>query len=304
MRLAFLFPGQGARGVLEALALVRQGARGRALLALAAEEAGLHVDALCAQEGRALERTEVLQPALVAACLCLAEQLLDRGFVPAVAAGHSLGELCAWAAAGALGAEEAVRLAGLRGRLMGREAATRPGGLLAIGAAEVDAALAAGGARGQVAVGALNAPDEVVLTGDAAALEAVGARFASRRLEVAGAWHGEAMAGAVEEFARALAALRPAPLRFGVAANLDGAVRRDAGELPALLSGQLVRPVQWQATLGALAAQGVTELVTVGPGAALRALCRRNPPTARLRVHGAGEARELARTLTTLKRAA
>jgi [acyl-carrier-protein] S-malonyltransferase len=300
VRVAFLFPGQGSRGVLDALSLANESERGRALLALAAHEAGVELTALTAEEGRALERTEVLQPALVAACLALSERLTDAGLAPQLAAGHSLGELCAWAAAGPFSAEDTVVLAAERGRLMGREAARRAGGLLALSevdTAGVQAALALGAQHGRVTVGALNAPDEVVLTGDDAALNAVSRRFPSRRLEVVGAWHSEAMAAAVDDFARTLSAMRAAAPRFDVIPNFDGRPRHGAAELTALLSSQLTHPVQWQATLSALPERGVTDVVTVGPGAALRALLRRNPPTAGVRVHGAGEARELERTL-------
>ena len=281
MKRALLFPGQGARGVLEAAAWLR----GSELLALALDEARLSFDELEAFGGRALERTEVLQPLLTALCLTVAERL---GVTPEVVLGHSLGELAAASAAGAFDARTAVRLAAQRGRLMAREAALNPGGLVALtsaaslrasSAAKDDVPLGASSLGPSVAgrddapfastagleLAAVNAPDELVCGGPLAALGA------HRRVPVSGAWHTSAMRGALEEFRAALLAVAK-PLSIALCRNLDGALTHDVGSL----APQLAAPVQFARALTTLVEAGVTTVICVGPGLVMRGLVRKN----------------------------
>ncbi|WP_437993953.1 ACP S-malonyltransferase [Sorangium sp. So ce145] len=305
MTVALLFPGQGSKGVLAGLELATSFAEGRSLVERAAAAAGVAIEQIAAQGGRALDRTEVLQPVLTAIALAAHRRLRAAGVRARAVAGHSLGEIAAWCAAGAIAPEDAVEIAALRGRLMAREAARRPGGLLALldgTETAVRAAIAIGKKRGAIDVGAVNAPDEVVLTGDDAALRAVAAALPSRRLPVAGAWHGPAMAGAVEELRTALHALPRRPLEAAFVSNRDGAVldADRAGEIPDRLADQIACPVEWARSLATLADRGVNDFITVSPGAVLRGLARKSAALTRARVHGTEDARDLARTLEAL----
>src|SRR5204862_5747814 len=152
---------------------------------------GVDVARLLARGGRELARPAILQPALVAACLCVAAELADAGVQPAVVCGHSLGELAAWAAGGQVAAHDAIAAAALRGRVMAREAERHPGGMVAVhgGPAELRRALTAGRACGSLVLAAENARDEHVVSGTEPALAAVLAAVPSTRLPVAGAWH-------------------------------------------------------------------------------------------------------------------
>jgi [acyl-carrier-protein] S-malonyltransferase len=300
MRAALLFPGQGARGMLLTLDLATSFAAGRALLDRAAAAAGLTRAGLAERGGRALERTAVLQPVLTAIALAAHHRLASAGVSAEVIAGHSLGEIAAWSATGAVAPEDAVDVAALRGRLMEREAARRPGGLLALldgAAATVEHALALGRARGEIEVGAVNAPDEVVLTGDEVSLRAVAGALPCRRLPVAGAWHGPAMRGAVEELREALRGLPRRPARAAFVSNRHGAIVEREDEIPDLLAEQIARPVQWARALATIAAREPPALVTVGPGAVLRGLVRKAPGLERARVLGTEDEGDLARTL-------
>jgi [acyl-carrier-protein] S-malonyltransferase len=272
---AFLFAGQGvdppwiARDVLERPAA-------RPLLDAASHAAGADVVRLLARGGRELADPAILQPALVAACLCVAAELAAAGVVPALVCGHSLGELAAWAASGCVAAGDAIAAAAVRGRLMARQARLCPGGMVAVrgGAAELARALAAGRARGAIALAAENAPDEHVVSGSEPALAAVLAAGPAARLPVAGAWHSPAMAGAVDELRHALAAVPGRPPHAVLVCNRTGAPAAPP-DLPALLAGQLVHPVRWVTALGALRALGATRYLVVGPGKLVRALVRR-----------------------------
>ena len=246
------------------------------LVALASEHAHVDIQRLLTRGGRDLARSEVVQPAMVAVCLGVHRLLEAAGVAPAVVAGHSLGELTAWAAAGGLTDRDAIALAALRGALMAREAARRPGGMVRLKGDRVLAdRILADAPRDSLWLGAHNGPDEFALAGDEAAIAHVLARHPAVRLAVAGAWHCPVMAGAVDELATALADAPKAPLRAKLIANRDGSLATGAA-LPDLFVGQLTRPVQWVSVLTTLARLEPRRILAVGPGKTLRALVHRN----------------------------
>jgi [acyl-carrier-protein] S-malonyltransferase len=275
MTIALLFAGQGVDPPWIARDLLDRPAA-RPLVAAASDATGVDVGKLLARGGRELAQTAILQPALVAACLCVAAELAAAGVVPALVCGHSLGELAAWAAGGHIAAVDAIAAAAVRGRVMAREASLHPGGMVAVrgGAAELHRALAAGRARGSLVLAAENAPDEHVVSGSEPALAAVLAVVPSARLPVAGAWHSPAMAGAVDELAAALAAVPARKPRALLVCNRTGSPAAP-GDVPALLAGQLVHPVRWVAALQTLRTLGATRYIVVGPGKLVRGLVRR-----------------------------
>ena len=255
-----------------------------ALLEIAGAATGLDVRRLLARGGRELARTEVLQPALVAVCLGIDRRLARAGLRPSIVLGHSLGELAAWAAAGGISAEDAVRLAAIRGALMAREAARRPGGMLRVHCDRdtCERLLAEAARAGAVCLAAHHGPGEYVVSGDPAPLAWLAARLPSARVPVAGAWHSPAMAGAAAEFAAAIAAVPRQPPRARMIANRDGRFV-DAADVPERLAGQLVRPTAWVAAMATLAAAAPApaRLCAIGPGRLLRRLVRDNLGDAR-----------------------
>jgi [acyl-carrier-protein] S-malonyltransferase len=259
--IALVFPGQGVDPPWVAPDVIAR-PEVQERIALASQATGVDVQQLLRRGGRELARTEVLQPALVAVCLGVTRLL---GVAPAVVAGHSLGELTAWAASGAISDADAIAVAALRGKLMAAAAARAPGGMIALH-----------DALEGLCVAARNAPDEVVLSGPLAAIARVEREHSSKRLAVAGAWHSSAMAEAVPELSRALHAI---PRRAGAAfvANRDGAVVTDPDAIPDLLAQQLVRPIEWVAAQRTLA-RLTRRWIVVGPGAVVRALARRTVP--------------------------
>lgn len=291
---AFLFPGQGARNVLGAVTFARATPGGAALLRRAEAAVGLDAHGLAAFAGRALERTEVLQPVLTAVSLAVHAQLREAGLVPAVVLGHSLGELAAWAAAGTFSDEEAVDLAARRGALMAAAAAEAPGRLVAL--PSLEAARAALARSPALDLAAVNAPDEVVVCGPTEALASLGGRV----VPVSGPWHGRAMRSVVAPFRAALEATSPRVPRVSLVQNADGA---RAGPSPLGLAEQLAQPVQFVAALQTVAALGVDTLVTVGPGLVLRGLVRR-VLGASVRVLTTEDGADLSRTVQALRSAA
>jgi [acyl-carrier-protein] S-malonyltransferase len=236
-----------------------------------------HASDLLRSDARALiargeyRRTSIVQPLLTAVGL---GAWLKIGRTESVVAGHSLGEVAAWAASGAISARDAVALAVVRGRLMEREADRHPGGMISVSTADVDAVIAIGKRHGSVVLAAHNAPGEWTLSGDKTALDAIAAAHAATRLPVSGAWHSPAMAGAVDELhkaARAIATREPS--RAWIVNRTGEAFTGDAADV---LAGQLVRPISWAKTIATMVARGVDHFVILGPGKQLRGLVRKN----------------------------
>jgi [acyl-carrier-protein] S-malonyltransferase len=284
VKTALLFGGQGERDIHSAL---RQGLeQGSPLLERALRAGDCTPDRLIRDGGRVLELGHVLQPVSLALSLMDAIRLEKQGFVADYIAGHSLGELAVWAFAGAMTLEDAVEIAAVRGRAMGRAARAHAGGMLAL--TDIDEVglqrmLAIGRAHGKLDVAAYNAPREVVLTGTLSALQAVAPLCQSKRLNVGGPWHSPLMEEAKPEFAVALEALPIQQLMRPVVSGLDGACLNEASEMHPRLLAQLTEPVCWTAVLATLASLGVKRFVIAGPNWALRYLVRRNLPWAEVR---------------------
>ena len=264
---AILFPGQGSqsRDMRDSVARVRPD-----LLSMVAELVGED------PFPRAEEGTDFAQPAIFCASLAgwAALGKPDGDFM----AGHSLGELAALVAAGALGERDGVRLVALRGRLM-QESGERAGhgGMLALlgaGAAEHADALAA--AHG-LAVANDNSPQQIVLSGArdalpgaAAAAKELGLR--AMELPVTGAFHSPMMEAAVPEFASALEQVEIREPRVPV---LSAVTAQPFDDVRRRLAEGLIKPVRWRETLLELHRLGAERFIEVGPGRTLTGLAKR-----------------------------
>jgi malonyl CoA-acyl carrier protein transacylase len=223
---------------------------------------------------RAGESTRFAQPAIFCASLAGWDAL---GLEPAAAAGHSLGELAALAAAGVLAREDALKLVVLRGELMAD--ADDVGSMLAlVGATQEDAEAVA--AEAGVTVANDNAPGQVVLSGPreklARAEEA--ARERGRRalsLDVAGAFHSPSMEPAVQPFRAALDETELHEAAFPV---FSCASTQPFDDVRAELAAALIKPVRWRETVLALHEAGARRFVEVGPGKVLARLGKRIVP--------------------------
>jgi [acyl-carrier-protein] S-malonyltransferase len=224
--------------------------------------------------------TSVAQPLLTASALLSAEALL-RATVPAVVCGHSVGELPALAMARVLTPDQAVLLAAERGAAMASAAALRPTGMAAVLGGRPEEVFAAFDRLG-LTVATVNVEGQHVVGGPVEALRALaaappgGARV--RPLEVAGAFHTDAMLPAVPRLRLLVDELAPADPACAVVANADGAVVAGGRELLDRLVDQLTGPVRFDRCLRTLADLGVTGVVELAPGGTLAALARRALP--------------------------
>jgi [acyl-carrier-protein] S-malonyltransferase len=281
--LAVVAPGQGAQapGFLASW-LELDGVRDRvawwsAVTGLDLERYGTTADA------DEIRDTAVAQPLLVAAGLIGALAVFPHpadGFaVVGAAAGHSVGELTAAAGSGVLTAESALVLVRERGRAMAAAAAQQPTSMTAVLGGDPDEVLAAIKAAGLTAAN-INGAGQVVAAGAVDQLAAftppAGAR--ARGLQVAGAFHTEHMASAVqrlEALARGVTVRDP---RVRLISNADGAVVHHGREVIQRIVAQVRNPVRWDLCMRTMADIGVTGVIEVPPAGTLTGLLRRAMP--------------------------
>ena len=294
---ALLFPGQGSQYLHMGADLAMHFDEARAIWDRAADlplTDGARLDQvvfplpLFGEEGRAaqaarLTATEWAQPAIAAASLSALAVLRAAGLTPAAAAGHSLGELSALCAAGAMDEATLLTLAARRGACVARAAGGGGGAMLAVGrgAAELAALLADWGL--DLTLANRNAPDQTVFSGETGAIARAEQRLGalgvpSHRLRVSAAFHSPAMAAAAAAFRAHLEGATLSAPHLPVYANRDGTCYpggTDAAALRERLAAHLTEPVRFVDQLEALYAAGVRVFVEVGPGAVLTGLAAR-----------------------------
>lgn len=223
--------------------------------------------------------TAVTQPLVVAATLLAHAELAERG-LPAdvVVAGHSVGEIAAYAIAGVISADDAVRLATVRGSGMAQACAAESTGMSAVlggDEAEVLARLEAL----ELIPANRNAAGQIVAAGTVAALEKLAedppARARVRALATAGAFHTHYMASALDGYAAAAAAVGVAEPTTTLLSNVDGQPVTSGADAMAKLVGQLTRPVRWDLCTETMRKLGVSALVEFPPAGALTGIAKR-----------------------------
>jgi [acyl-carrier-protein] S-malonyltransferase len=288
-KIAFLFPGQGAQFVGMGKDLAAAYPEARALYERADAALGFALSTICFEgpEDR-LTATDISQPAILvtslAALAALKSTEAGLSIVPEAAAGLSLGEYTALAAAGAIDFETAVKLTNLRGRFMQEACQAQPGGMVSlIGTDEALAEKICEAAReaGIIWPANYNSPGQVVVSGVKPACdrvvqvaESLGAQRAIP-LTVAGAFHSPLMATAREKLAPHLANLKVQKLAFPVVANVTGDYYSGAAAAAELLEKQVDGPVRWQQGVQRLVADGFDRFYEIGPGRVLAGLLKR-----------------------------
>ena len=296
-RIAFVFPGQGSQSVGMGKALAEASPAAAAVLAEADDALGEPVSHL-AFDGPAeqLDLTVNAQPALVAVSVAFLAALRERWAAagiaapqPAYAAGHSMGKYSAMVAAGVISLADAVRLVRERGRQMQASGQGRSGAMAAIiglDDARIPEMLALGAPHGSVTVANRNAPGQIVISGDRAAVEAAVAgvrELGGRRgilLPVSVAAHSSLMAEAADGMSRVLASITFADPAIPLLANSNARPITTAAGARAELIEHLTRGVDWVAAVERMTADGVTTFVEIGPGKVLTGLIKRIAPDA------------------------
>ena len=292
---AYVFPGQGSQSVGMGRDLAAASPAAAAVFAAADAALAEPISAL-AFDGPAetLDRTENAQPALLATSIAYLAAVRERwaavGIEPPVAAfaaGHSMGQYSALVAAEVISLEDGVRLVRERGRLMQASGAGRDGAMAAIlglDDAQLPALVERAGAHGIFGVANRNAPGQVVVSGERAAIEAaaeiakeLGARKAIV-LPVSVAAHSPLMAEAADGMRRVLAGVEFRDPAIPLLANADARPITTADAARAELVEHLTAGVDWVAAVERMTAAGVDTFLEVGPGRVLTGLIKRIAP--------------------------
>jgi len=284
---AFVFPGQGSQSVGMAKSFYDSFDAAKKAFEEASEAMGLDMAKLCFEgPEELLNRTEYTQPALLAASIATYRVLEEKtSFRPAFVAGHSLGEYTALVASGALDFKEAVRLVHFRGIFMQESVPAGAGKMCAIiglglpdvqticDSASLDAA--------QVVPANINSPEQIVISGAAAAVD-IAANMAKERgakmvvpLQVSAPSHSPLMENAAARLAGALDKATIKEPSIPVYSNVEAEPVKSADEIKELLCSQLTSPVRWVDIVRRMKTDGASTIVEIGPGKVLTGLVKR-----------------------------
>ena len=285
MNFAFVFPGQGSQSV-GMMAAYGDSAVIRETFAEASAALGEDLWQMVADgPAELLAQTVNTQPLMLTAGVAVYREWIARGgAVPALVAGHSLGEYSALVAAGALDFQDAVKLVRLRAQAM-QEAVPQGEGAMAalLGLDEAQAVEAcAEAAQGEVVSAAnLNSPGQIVIAGSRAAVEraivAAKARGAKRGvlLPVSAPFHCALMKPAAERLQQRLAEIEVRVPSIAVLNNVDVAVEDQPARIKDALVRQAYSPVRWIETVQEIARRGSTHVFECGPGKVLAGMTKR-----------------------------
>lgn len=283
-KVAFLFTGQGAQyagmaGELFASEPLFRAALKEADAALRPHMRRSAIEVMFAEGDAALHETEYTQPALFALGYALARMWTGFGVTPGFIAGHSIGECAAAVIAGALPLAEAARLVALRGRLM--QSLPKGGAMAALRLSREEAERAIAPLCDRLGIAAVNGPRDIVLSGEAEALETVLARseaagISVRRLTVSHAFHSPLMAPILRPLADEIGTLGGRAPDMPFYSTSAGAFIED-GRLgsPDYWREHAANPVLFADAVAAAAAQGCTSILEIGPSGVLTAMARR-----------------------------
>ena len=225
--------------------------------------------------------TAVTQPLVVAATLLAWEELTKRGLLAGrdfIAAGHSVGEIAAYAIAGVISSDDAVALAATRGAEMAKACAVEPTGMSAVLGGDETEVLSRLEALDLVPANR-NAAGQIVAAGSLTALSKLAEdppeKARVRALATAGAFHTHYMASAIDGYAAAAEGVSTSEPTATLLSNADGKPVSSASDAMSKLVAQLTRPVRWDLCTETLRQSNVTAIVEFPPAGTLAGIAKR-----------------------------
>src|SRR3984885_13228215 len=283
-KVAFIFPGQGSQAVGMGKDLAENYPIARQTFEEADEALGYKLSLLCFEgPEEQLRLTEVTQPAILTASIAALRVLEGRIPRPSFVAGHSLGEYSAHVASGTFTFADAVRTVRNRGKYMQEAVPVGVGAMAAILGMELEkvAAVCQDAAQGEVCSPAnINSPDQIVISGNAAAVER-GAKLADERgakraklLPVSAPFHCSLMKPAQDRLEGDLNRLKTQKPVYPIACNVEATLVTDEQRARETLIAQVTGAVKWEQCMRLLIQQGLETFVEIGPGKVLCGLMR------------------------------
>lgn len=275
-KIAFIFPGQGAQTTGMGQDFYNEEETARHVFDRASQLLGFSVPELCFEPNDRLDITEYTQPAMVTASIAMMKVFTERtGITPSVAAGLSLGEYPAMAAAGVMSEDDAIRTVRQRGILM-QEAV--PAGLgamsavLAMDAAKIEEVIEP--IEG-VQIANYNCPGQIVISGKTEAVEEASRKLAeagAKRvipLKVSGPFHSAMLTQAGEKLGKVLETVEVHTPVIPYVANVTAEYVTDAADVKPLLVRQVSSSVRWEQSIRRMLENGVDTFIEIGPGRTL-----------------------------------
>jgi [acyl-carrier-protein] S-malonyltransferase len=279
-QIVLLFSGQGAQKVGMGKDWVETSATARNLAMQADKALGFSIsDVMFDGPDEELTKTSRCQPALYLHGMIALALIRERlpNLVPVAAAGLSLGEFTAHAAAGSFSFEDGLQLVARRGEFMEEACLATEGAKAALIGGD-ESQVRALAAAADVDVANLNAPGQIVLSGSVAGIDSAIAQakdFGIRRaikLNVAGAYHSRLMQSAQDKLAAELATIYIQPPSMPVICNFGASEVADSAEIRTMLEKQVTGSVRWSESIQALAAAGHRTFLELGPGKVIAGL--------------------------------
>lgn len=280
-KLVFMFPGQGSQYIGMGKEFYENIPVCKEVYDLASEASGLDVAKLCFEENEQINITEYTQIAMLATEAAIYAALKEKGFTPDVTAGLSLGEYGALIASGVMSMKDAFAVVRKRGIYM--QNAVPTGGamsaVLGLDAAAIEKVCEE--TEGIVSIANYNCPGQIVITGEAAAVEAAGEALkeaGAKRvvpLKVSGPFHSQMLVQAGEQLGEALKDVAVAEEFIPYLANVTADYVTNAADVKPLLEKQVASSVRWQQTIERLIADGADTFVEIGPGKTLSGFMRK-----------------------------
>lgn len=272
MKIAFVYPGQGAQKIGMAQDFVEKYDYAKDMIKEASEASGIDMEKLLFVENTDINVTEYTQPALVTACMIINKALTDAGVKSDMSAGLSLGEYCALVEAGAMTFYDAVRLTRIRGNLMSNTVPAGEGTMAAVIGMAPDVIEGIISEFDGVTMANFNCPGQIVITGKTEGvvaaipkLQEAGARKVVQ-LNVSGPFHSPMLKPAGDSLRTELDKAQISDLRIPYVANATAEFVNDKNSIRDLLQVQVSSPVRWEQSLLAMKDAGVDVFVEIGPG--------------------------------------
>ncbi|MDO5408985.1 MAG: ACP S-malonyltransferase [Lachnospiraceae bacterium] len=278
---ALIFPGQGAQKAGMGKDFYENSETARRIFDQAGDWLGFDMKALCFEPNDQLDITEYTQAAMVTTSLAMLAVLQERGLKADVAAGLSLGEYCALAAAGAMSVEDAVKIVRQRGILMQQAVPAGVGSMAAVlmlSPEKIEEVIAP--VEG-VEIANYNCPGQIVISGFKGAVEEASEKLkeaGAKRvlpLNVSGPFHSPLLKEAGEKLGEVLAPVELSLLQMPYVTNVTAQYIHDTAEIKNLLVRQVYSSVRWQQSVEAMLADGVDTFIEIGPGKTLTSFVKK-----------------------------
>lgn len=281
-RIAFIFPGQGAQYCGMGKDFYEQTKTGKEIFDRASDLMGFSMPELCFEENDRLNITEFTQAAMVTTSIAMMRVLEEsKGVKPDVAAGLSLGEYCALAAAGVMSDADAIKTVRQRGILMQEAVPVGIGAMAAILALDAEKIEEVICGMADVEIANYNCPGQIVISGRKEAVEAANKKLLAAgakravMLNVSGPFHSSMLTEAGEQLGKVLDTVEIHNPVIPYAANVTAQYVTDAKEVKPLLEKQVSSSVRWQQSVETMLKDGVDTFVEIGPGKTLAGFMRK-----------------------------